>query len=153
MPVFVQYMPKLFNICQLLQPGPSRASQDPGLGRTRPLNTIDQRQAEQVRVNGHGWTAGLARPLECSRRVGGGIGLGCGAVRQSGRPKLGSTGQNHVSHGSDVRAEGRLRAGSLGQGRDDSWPKGQTRNSNFPAGVLLEALIQQRNSKGAGCSS
>ena len=36
-----------------------------GPGRTRPLNAIDRRQSEQVSVNGHGWTAWVARPLEC----------------------------------------------------------------------------------------
>ena len=94
-------------------PGSRWVSQDPGPG-PRPLNAINRRQSEPVSVNGHGWTAGLARPLECSRRVACGTRLGCGAVRQSGRPKLGSTGPNHVS--SYVRAEGRLPAGQFKAG-------------------------------------
>ena len=42
------------------------------------------------------------------------------------------------------------RRGSSWLGRDDSWPKGQTQNSNFPAVVFLEALNQQRNLQAAG---
>ena len=102
----------------------------PGPGRTRPLNAIDQRQSEPVSVNGHGRTAGWARPLERSRRVAGRIRLGCWAGRQSGRPKLGSTGLHHVSPFN--RAEGWLQAGQFRPGRDDSRLKGQTPNSYFP---------------------
>ena len=81
--------------------------------RAGPFNAINRRQSEPVSVNGHGWTAGSARTLECSRRVAGRIRLGCWAVRQSGRAG-GSTGQNHCS--SYVRAEARLPAGQFRAG-------------------------------------
>ena len=112
--------------CGQAQVGPGNTQRP---GRTRPPNAIVQRQPEPVSVNGHGRTAGWARPPERSRRVAGRIRLGCGAVRQSGRPKLGSTGPNHVSP--FVRAEegwlpaGQLRAGAVTiQGR-----RGKSRNS------------------------
>ena len=112
-------------------PGP-RAGSVPASQR----HPSDRRQSEPVSVNGHGWTAWLARLLECSRRVAGGIRLGCGAVLQSGWPKLGSIGQHHVSP--YVRAEGLPTAGGAVQGRAVTicGRRGKPGIANLPAGTF-----------------
>ena len=88
-------------------------------------------------------SAGLARPLECSRRVAGGIRLGCGPVRQSGRLKLGSTGPHHVSP--YVRAEGRRFVVEVANSKIKS------RNSQSPGRNLRDYCTRHSTKEVAAC--
>ena len=120
------------------QDGPGKTT---GPGRTRPLYATEQRQSEPVSVNGHGRTAGWACPLERSRRVAGRIRLGCGAVRQSGRPRA-QAGQYRSATCQSVRLGRRptigwLAIGGAVQGRAETicgqWVKPEIAIS--PAGI------------------